>query len=414
MRTAFFLEDAFRGYVQNSSTYKVVSGSTNNKENVSDSRPRVAWMAGWTDPTDAETRFEVDNNNRYIDVTGASGTVLLTIPRGRYTGPELASKIQAAFSGSTYSLWTCSYAATSGQFAMTGTPDVSLLWKTGSHGSDSDNKSLVREVGFVDPEGTVTDSASAGLHVAPYPRWNTHTWLKINTSAVTPVPNLRAWMCEVANQELGAPDTTIDVSDIKIYGSSSDLGMDLYNWQLSASDDLTFSGSPELNENQIRVAYKTGGAASTSDNWFFSWRHQDSHKTHTVKLCKAFERTWSDSGRTLSTLAGHGLVLSGQPLGVDNYYPVQRLRRWLAPLAFDAWPASEYREVVQGVAHHGRQDALLWALRWDDIVDGTVDAAQDANDGLLLWATLQDYSRDTYIGTGADYISGDITIEQLR
>ena len=85
-----------------------------------------------------------------------------------------------------------------------------------------------------------------------------------------------------------------------------------------------------------------------------------------------------------------------------------------SPLASDSWPASEYRTVIQGVVHHGRQNGLMWALRWDDIVDGTVDAEDEANDGFLLWATLQDYSRDTYVGESADYISGDIEIEQLR
>ena len=108
------------------------------------------------------------------------------------------------------------------------------------------------------------------------------------------------------------------------------------------------------------------------------------------------------------------MLNTGQPLGVDNYYPVQRLRRWVAPLAFDAWPAAEYRTVVQGVVHHGRQDGLLWALRWDYIVAGTVDAQDEADKGFLIWGSLHDYSLDTYVGESADYISGEITIEQIR
>ena len=411
MQTAFFLDDEFQGRVSIASISTFGGNSNSHPNNVSDPRPRVEWVAGTANPASVtDTRFEVDNNNRYIDVTGASGAATLTIPRGPYNGQELSDAITQEFAASTYTGWSCSYDLATARFIFSGSPSLDFLWKTGPNGSDSDDKSLVRELGFVNPGGTVADSGSGVLLGSPFPRWNTHTWVLFKMSEIK---NLRAWMCEVGTHQFGEPDPTIDDSYVKIYGHATGLG-DLWQWQSNASNDFTYSPAAVLRENQIRLAYKASGAASTAIVWLFSWRHQDSKQTHSVKLCKAFERTWSDTGRTVTTLRRHGLLNTGQSLGIDNYYPVQRLRRWVAPLAFDSWPASEYRTVIQGVVHHGRQNGLMWALRWDDIVDGTVDAEDEANDGFLLWATLQDYSRDTYVGASAAIISGDSEIAQLR
>jgi len=417
MQTAFFLDDEFDGNIKSSSIYDSVPSSNNSARNISDPRPRVAWISGMSDPSPTQTRFEVDNNNRYIDIEDSSAnTETLTLALGIYTGVDLAAEIEAKLVASTYaSAWVAGYTLGVGKFQIFDpsllSSQIKILWKTGTHGSDNADDSMVREIGWVNPEGTVTDTGLSHDHTSPYGRWNTHTYAQFKLPEAR---DLRAWMCEVANRELGEQDTTISVSEIKMYGASVSLGAPLANWQSNAAVNITFSPGGDFSENQIRLAYYNSGAASTESYWYFSWRHQDSHKTHVVKLCKAFERTWSDTGRTLTTLRRHGILNTGQSLGIDNYYPVQRLRRWVAPLGFDAWPASEYRTVIQGVVHHGRQVGLMWALRWDDIVAGTVDAEDEADKGYLLWATLQDYSRDTYVGESADFISGDIEIEQLR
>lgn len=414
MQTAFFIEDEFDGRVASSSVYDVDPNTNNSVHNVSDPRPRVAWIAGKADPSAAETRFVVDNNNRYIPATAwPVGTTDLTLTRGTYTGTQLANEITAQFAASTYMpTWIASYDVSTGIFtlldaAISPTNDAKILWATGNNAA----KSMAKELGFVNPGGSAADTTTAAIVIkAEFPRWNTHSSVKFKMPSAK---NLRAWLCEVGNAELGEVDSTIDVSSIRIYGAASDLG-NLFNWQTSAPIDLTYSPGPSFSENQIRLALYSSGSASTQTHWMFTWRHQDSHKTHNVKLCKAFERTWSDTGRTLTTLKKQGLLNTGQSLGIDNYYPVPRLQRWVAPLAFDAWPASEYRDVVQEVVHHGRQNGLLWALRWDDIASGEVDAEDEADKGFLLWATLQDYSRDTYVGESADFISGELDLEQLR
>ena len=416
MQTAFFLTDEFKGNISSASTYDSAPNTNNFVKNISNPRPRVAWVAGKAAPSAPETVFVVDASNRYIDVRADPvGDSTLTLTPGSYNGTTLASEITTQFAASTHAAsWIADYNVANGLFQFydgAGSPtNLKILWKTGNHGTDNANDSMVKELGWVDPEGSATDTTQETSHTAPYSRWNTHTYAFIK---LPQAKELRAWLCEVANQELGYQDTTIDVSNIKIYGADANLGT-LYNWQSSAPDSLTFSAGPYFSENQIRLAHKASGASSDKLCWLFSWRHQDQHKTHSVKLCKAFERVWSATGRTLTTLKRQGMLNTGQPLGVDNYYPVQRLRRWVAPLAFDAWPAAEYRTVVQGVVHHGRQDGLLWALRWDDIVAGTVDAQDEADKGFLIWGALHDYSLDTYVGESADYISGEITIEQIR
>tara|TARA_R110000824_G_scaffold7944_1_gene36241 strand:- start:4144 stop:5397 length:1254 start_codon:yes stop_codon:yes gene_type:complete len=417
MQTAFFLEDEFRGNINSSSLYDSLPNTNNSTLNVSDSRPKVAWRAGKSAPLATETSFEVDNDNRYIDIEDSgANTETLSIPRGSYTGPNFVIAINAQFAASTHAPeWIADYNPVSGIFSfldasISPTNNIKLLWKTGPNGSDNTDKSLAREIGFVNPGGDAADTALGITQQASYGRWNTHTFIrfKLDTSE-----SLRAWICEIDNQSLGSKDETIDDANINIFGNNSNLGQ-LFNWQDSASVDLEYSPGGIFSENQIRLAYVAGGDSANYTNWLFSWRHQDSHKIHTVKLCKAFLRTWSSTGRTLSTLSRAGLNDSSASLGVDNYYPAPRLKNWVAPLSFDSWPAAEYRTVVQGVVHHGRQNGFVWALRWDDIVAGTVNAEDEADKGFLLWGALQDYSLDTYVGESADYMSGEIVVEQIR
>ena len=418
MQTAFFLTDEFEGNLLSHSIYDASAASGNRPANVSDPRPKIAWVSGKANPVhQADAVFEVDSGNKYLDVTGPSGPVSLTIDSGRMIGDVLADRITAAFAAEgTYAIWSCSYNLTVGKFTLKsgggGSPDLQILWKTGTHGSDNADDSLAAELGFLNPGTELADSSTSDFHGAPYGRWNT------TTSVIFRLPegkDLRAFMCEIVTNNTGDPLTQIDDSPITIYGSAGNLGPSLYYWEVNASDSATFSPAPSLEDNQIRVAKFASGAASTSATfWRFSWRHQDSHKTHTIKLAKAFERTQSATGRTIGTLTGQGLDDPSKPLGTANYYPVAKLKRWVVPLTFDAWPASEYVDVIQAVVQHGRQVGLMWALRWDDIADDSVDAEDEADRGFLIWAALTDYSRDKYVGEGADYISGELDLEQIR
>ena len=123
---------------------------------------------------------------------------------------------------------------------------------------------------------------------------------------------------------------------------------------------------------------------------------------------------YSSSTRQVSQLEGHGLVDSTRALSVASYYPSQALQVWRAPLTFDSWEASDYRDVVTEVVREGKARGLVWSLRGTGIADGTYDADEEADKGFLLWASLQRYSQDDYGGAASDYISGEITLEQVR
>ena len=222
--------------------------------------------------------------------------------------------------------------------------------------------------------------------------------------------DLYAWLCEV--DVSGGVDDAVDGSSVKIYGAGHQLGFNVQSWVSGAATTLTFSAAPEYTENQVRLAHN-GGSAASHRYWCWIWRHQDEVQRHKVGLCKAFDRTWSGT-RTVTTLSGHGMKQPQRGLGIDNYYPVKQLRRWNVPLSFDSWQAADYRTVIQGTVRHGKQEGLLWALRWDDIADGSVNAKGEADKGFLVWGALQEYSLDTFVGESADYMSGSLRIEQLR
>lgn len=408
MLTAFFLKDEFRdNIVYQSSFASNPSVDGNVVENVSDPRPRVRWVSGFDNALSAIQNFQVDNDNRYLEFSSTpAGTITtITVPTGSYNGGDLALEISNLLQAEVLTAsWSCSYNYAIGKFNLAGSPNLYIRWKTGVHGSDGDGKSLAKELGFDD----TADDGPTGNIDADEERWSTHSWVRFDLAASA---DLRAFLCHVDTED---NDGTIDDSNIRIFGNSTNLGSggNLANWQTNASKNLAFSSAPTYSENQIRLAHNAN-VACAERYWLWSWRHQDEVKRHKIGLVKAFKRTWSAT-RTITTLRGHGLLNPQRGLGINNYYPVNQLRRWNVPLAFDAWSASDYRTVIQGVVRHGKQDGLLWALRWDEIADGTYTANSEADKGFLVWGSLQDYSRDTYVGEGADYISGDLKIEQLR
>ncbi len=200
-----------------------------------------------------------------------------------------------------------------------------------------------------------------------------------------------------------------------MYGqnSSSASGGQLQYWIGAAAKTLNFSVTPSYSENKVKVAFDTSGATMVYRYWLFSWYHEDEIQRHKVNLAKGFVQV-SSTTRTIQTLRGHGLLNPAPPLSKANYYPVNQLRNWRVPLSFDAWNSTDYRQVIHRVVRFGKQKGILWALRWDDIVSGAVTAQAAADKGFLVWCSLSKYSQDTYIGESADYISGELLLEQIR
>ena len=407
MLTAFFLTDELDGNIVNSTfTEANPTVDGNRAQNVSDPRPKIQWISGWNNTSFvySTVNFQVDNNNRYLEVSAtALGTITrLDVTRGGYSGDQLATAIttQLATLGGGFS-WVCTYDNYTGKFTMAGTPDLHFRWQSGPDRSQS----LAEELGY----DNSADSGAVGSYVSDEARWNTHTAVMFDLS--TSPPDLYAFLCDI---EAVDPAGTVDDSSVTMYGAATPSGgsNNLFLWQDVSAYELSFSDAPAYTENTIRLAHNSGNSMSAR-YWLFSWRHQDSLHRHKVGLVKGFDRTWSGT-RTVTTLRKHGLLNPQRGLGINNYYPVEQLRRWNVPLAFDAWGASDYRDVIHAAVRHGKQKGMLWALRWDEIADGTKFAQDEADKGYLVWCALQTYSRDTYVGEGADYMSGQLKLEQIR
>tara|TARA_R110002020_G_scaffold23584_3_gene78364 strand:+ start:327 stop:1550 length:1224 start_codon:yes stop_codon:yes gene_type:complete len=407
MLTAFFLKDELNGKIIARSNYEATpSVDGNYTENVSDPRPRVMWSSGMDNLSYASsfTNFCVDQQSRYIELSAtASGSITtITVPFGSYTGSQLATEITAQLAASTYSGWSCGYDAGTGKFTLGGSPALYIRWKTGSHGSGGDKTNMGAELGF----DTSADDGPTLSISGDESRWGTHTWISFDLEAT---PTVGAFLCDLYAGVSDAADT----SNVTMYGGSSLLtGTFLANVQSGASYTLPFSAEPSEEENKVRVAYHSSGEAKAR-YWLFSWRHFDEEKRHGVKIVRGMSKT-SSLTRTVTTLRGHGLVSAQRGLGINNYYPVENLRRWSLPLAFDSWGETDYRNVIHGVVRYGKQDGFLWALRWDDILSGAVNAEDEADRGFLVYAALHDYSRDTYVGQAAEYLSGELKLEQVR
>jgi hypothetical protein len=412
MITSFFLDDLFEGNLTQVSGWHPGAGTGNYKENMSDPRPRIAWISGGDSPGQSGfAQFTITDSNKYVDFSATAANVFKTIviTPGFYTSATLCAalntKLAAALGNLKY--WDVTYNDATGKFRIgvaAGSSvfeDYMLRFATGPNVAVSMGPTL----GFA-----AEDYPDLIEHFAPNPSYSNHTFVHIDLG-VSP-PKLNMILCDLETED---PDGTVDTSTVKVYGNTTSLGggHQLQNWEDNAQKNLTFSAEPEHPENKIRIAFDSDGADMQYRFWLFSWQHTDPVQRHKIRLLKAFRNVWN-SPRTIQTLTGHGLVGKAAPLGINNYYPVNQLRRWRVPLSFDAWTAAGYRNVIHRVVRFGKQKGFVWALRWDDIASGSVDASSEADEGYLVWCALHRYSQDTYVGEGAAYISGELMLEQVR
>ena len=412
MLTAFGIDDRLEGFIKDSSNYQSNTYQDGNYiENISDVRPGVAWIAGGDQfPQPGFAEFQITNSNKWLDFSPTSATsyTSISVPIGFYNGSTLASEITYAMQALSVDLqyWECTYNPVDGKFRLGDasgglSPDYIFRAETGPNAGSGMGPTL----GF-----NKLDTPDAIEHFSDHGTFGNHTWVLFDTNTA----KITTFLCDV-DTETSNPDEEVDSSDIRMYGSATNLGggSSLQNWISSASKTLVFSAKPSKDENQIRIAFDSGGASMAYRYWLFSWVHNDSTRRHKVKLVKGFDMVGS-STRTINTMTGHGLDTRATPIGMSNYYPVSKLKNWRIPLAFDAWGATDYRNVIHAVVRHGRQKCVLWMLRWDDVKSGAVTTVGDVEFGYIVWCSLREYSLDSYVGQSADYISGELSLEQLR
>jgi len=419
---AFGIHDAFEDpdnvvlYVQ-----PAMLSAANPPRNVVTDRPKQVWMnevGGW-----APSGISDDSYYNYFDITEGGGSEVSATLGNIYhqrTADEFAHLVEGrlnSVAGLSLS-YTCTYNSATGKFTISASGDFAILWKTGTHGQDNGSgRNFAQWLGFKSSSG-ISDSTGSNTYTAPESRYDTELAMKLARHDASSKTTAHVFAA-VLHSAASSHGDEVDFSDLKIYGSTKDLPPTRFRWEAEASTVLTFSprsADPDEMEptNKIQIAFEDGGAAMSATYWFVSWRYFDETKGHAMGLLKALEVVQS-STRQISQMRGHGLIDPSTPLGVDTYWPVHNQLRWIAPLSFDAWGGSDYRAVVQEAVKSGRCKGLLWALRWDKIVDGTHNARDEASRGFLLWAAIQDYSDDDYEGSGSnEFLSGELTIEQVR
>jgi len=396
--TAFFSNDLLSAsYIADSTP----AGAATPVSNACDPRPRKVFQGN------AGGCFEVSTGRQWIDLseTAPPVTVAVAIPVGIYTGPGLAGAIKNAINATAGLASTYHVEWVGGRFRFTAYNSFSLLWASGVHGSAGTDDNIGNLLGFRDLD-VGPGNALAGQDY----RYATHTFIRWRTAKPT-TANLAA--CHLYG------DGGTSFANANIYINSSNLGNRREVWAASASTALSFSTRPDESENVIQIAWPSAGVSLT--HVFFSWEHIDESEAHQVGLVSLLRKTGSttqaegsSASRTVTQLQGHGILDDSAGLSVDNYYPARALKRWATPLSFDAWELADYRAVIHKLVRNGRQRPFVWALNWTDIYAGTRDPDDEANNGSLFWGALQDYSLDDRGGATSAYLSGTITIEQVR
>lgn len=397
--TAFFMDDVF----SHSDTVATVGSSGQSAAgpltNALDDRPRVVWQ------TDTNAYYCIDYG-RYIDIReGSAAEVQVSLRFMNGTADQVALKIQNSLNATSAGLgltYTVFYNPTNGRFEFKSTGTFSILWDTGSNSAQDPH--LRDWLGF-----TKADDTGGAHYIAGDARYGTDHWAVFNLGSAK---SFTLGACILDGGDDVSWNTAL--STVKLFGNSTNLGSQQRSpWVSGAAKTITFSNRPDEDQNRIQVAFDTDGAAMAYRYWAFSWRYFDPDPFHAVGLLKGLVK-YGSASRQVAQLKGHGLIDTTKALNVKSYYPTQDLLTWRAPLTFDNWEASDYRSVVTEVVRNGRARGLVWALRWSQIADATYNAAREADKGFLLWAALQRYGQDDYAGAASDYISGELTLEQVR
>ena len=57
---------------------------------------------------------------------------------------------------------------------------------------------------------------------------------------------------------------------------------------------------------------------------------------------------------------------------------------------------------------------MVFSLNWTDVLSGTLQADDEADKGFLFYGTIRQFSSDAYSGNESDYMSGQMSLGQLR
>lgn len=385
-----------------------VTGSGNNPNgelpvtNVSTELPGQMFQQ-W-EGQDGGGAFEVTSGvNDQIHLNEGGPTITVTITAGFYaTASDLITQIRTDLtndSSTALNYGGSGYSGGARRFDITATGSFEL------ENSNSTRNLLTKLLGW-----DATDTGLNNVHVADAQRSSTVTYVYFKMPSGSGIaPNLVAVMLE----SIGGTDTSLNklYNDLTVYGATSYPGNSIAAWSAAAGLTLNASDRPSESENTLQVAVTSN--ATTYEHWLVAWVHVDDKTYHRIGIARAMAAI-SSSTRTVREISDQDLFVRTPARTLENQHPVQLKSEWRISIELERWEAADYRAWMVESKRYGRASGMVFSLNWTDVLSGTLQADDEADKGFLFYGTIRQFSSDAYSGNESDYMSGQMSLGQLR
>ena len=109
-------------------------------------------------------------SKKYIDFNEGGGELIATLTEGNYNGNSLATEIKTQLDAAGGQTYTVSYSESTAKITISAPSNFSLLWKTGTHGSDNTDTHVGTVIGFDDSaDDSGTDEYTSDNRRIHYP-----------------------------------------------------------------------------------------------------------------------------------------------------------------------------------------------------------------------------------------------------
>jgi hypothetical protein len=353
------------------------------------------------------------NDRIYINEGGGVITIDISGAAGWYGGPSgainFAAAIQAELntaanqSGAGLSdQYSIGYNATARKFSIS---NNALNAFTMPNASSPAQNLMTLLLGF-----DATNVSGSFVYLADSERSSTQTWIQYVTPLGSEIaPNLIALILE----SVGGTDTAASAlyNDVTIFASNSYFGNASAAWEAGASLTINVSDRPSEDENTLQAGVTSNATAYRY--WFVRWNHVDDHAYHRIGICRAMAAI-SSSTRTVREISDQDLFVRTPARTLENQHPVQLKSEWRISIELERWEAADYRAWMVESKRYGRASGMVFSLNWTDVLSGTLQADDEADKGFLFYGTIRQFSSDAYSGNESDYMSGQMSLGQLR
>ncbi len=353
------------------------------------------------------------NDRIYINEGGGVITINISGAAGWYGGWNAAINLAAAIQAELNTAANQSGAGLSDQYSVGYSPTARKF----SISNDSNNAFTMPNAS--NPTQNVmtlllgfdaTNVSGSFVYLANSERSSTQTWIQYTTPLGSEIaPNLIALILE----SVGGTDTSAAslYNDVTIFASNSYFGNASAAWEASAPLTINVSDRPSEAENTLQVGITSN--ATGYRYWFVRWNHVDDHAYHRIGICRAMAAI-SSSTRTVREISDQDLFVRTPPRTLENQHPVILKSEWRISIELERWESADYRAWMVEAKRYGRASGMVFALNWTDVLSGSLQADDEADKGFLFYGTIRQFSADAYSGNESDYMSGQMSLGQLR